>query len=100
MVKDLHAIGSPTTIEAVPGVMFNFTDLAIQYQSLRQAILHAIGGTQINNAVAPHGEPVDAFLGSGNFARDDALGTYPTRLSPKPNLSSATSDEEPAIPSP
>ncbi|MDT2005536.1 ABC transporter substrate-binding protein [Rhodococcus opacus] len=60
------------------GVMFNFEDPVLRDAGLRQAVQHAIDGAQINNVVAPGEEPVDAFLGSGNSARDDALGTYPT----------------------
>ncbi|RZL74857.1 MAG: ABC transporter substrate-binding protein, partial [Rhodococcus sp. (in: high G+C Gram-positive bacteria)] len=46
------------------GVMFNFEDPAIQDQSLRQAILHAIDGAQIVDAVFPGGSQADSFLNS------------------------------------
>ena len=53
--------------------MFNYTDPAIEDQDLRQAIQHAIDGTQINNAVAPGEEAADTFLRTD----DQALGTFP-----------------------
>ncbi|WP_092808445.1 ABC transporter substrate-binding protein [Rhodococcus globerulus] len=55
------------------GLMFNYTDPALQDQDLRQAIQHAIDGSQINNAVAPGEAAADTFVRTD----DHALGTFP-----------------------
>ncbi|MFC6148743.1 MULTISPECIES: ABC transporter substrate-binding protein [Mumia] len=86
LTKDAKAIDSEGgyDIYRVPlnggtGLQFNLKDPVVSDEGLRQALLSAFDSAQINNAVYPGDEPVDAFLRPDSPYRDDALGKFPEK---------------------
>ncbi|MFC0529933.1 ABC transporter substrate-binding protein [Phytohabitans kaempferiae] len=61
------------------GLQFNLNDPVVRDEGLRKAMLMAFDSAQINNAVYPGDEPVDAFLRPDAPERDDALGKFPDK---------------------
>lgn len=61
------------------GLNFNFADSDLQDPQLRLALLKTFDSAQINNAVYPGDEPVDAFLFPDSPYRDDSLGMFPEK---------------------
>lgn len=61
------------------GLQFNLNDPVVKDEGLRKAMLMAFDSAQINNAVYPGDQPVDAFLRPDAPERDDALGKFPEK---------------------
>jgi len=61
------------------GLQFNLKDPVVADAGLRRAMLSAFDSAQINNAVYPGDQPVDAFLRPDAPERDDSLGTFPAK---------------------
>lgn len=83
--KDARAIEAEGfTVHALPlvggtGLNFNFEDPDLKDPQLRLALLKTFDSAQINSAVYPGDEPVDAFLFPDSPYRDDSLGTFPEK---------------------
>ncbi|MEE2034858.1 ABC transporter substrate-binding protein [Rhodococcus chondri] len=83
--KDARAIEAEGfTVHALPlvggtGLNFNFDDSDLKDPQLRLALLKTFDSAQINSAVYPGDEPVDAFLFPDSPYRDDSLGTFPEK---------------------
>ena len=87
--KDARAVEAEGfTVHALPlvggtGLNFNFEDPDLKDPQLRLAVLKTFDSAQINSAVYPGDDPVDAFLFPDSAYRDDDLGTFPEKNLPE-----------------
>ncbi|MEE2056477.1 ABC transporter substrate-binding protein [Rhodococcus artemisiae] len=85
LAKDAKAIEAEGyTVHSLPlvggtGLNFNLEDPDLKDPQLRLAILRTFDSAQINSAVYPGDEPVDAFLYPDSPYRDDSLGKFPEK---------------------